>query len=144
MTARDHNKLLSIFFFIMGGLQLLAAIFIVLMYGGMGTFILTSAKKDEEQAMGGMFLVLGLFIGLFVMVFAGLFLFTGWKLLKEQAIGRTLGIVGSILSLMSFPLGTALGIYGLWFFFGEEGKNFYSGYRGNLNSQPPPPPNSWQ
>ncbi|MGI9055509.1 MAG: hypothetical protein ACR2F2_06875 [Pyrinomonadaceae bacterium] len=145
MTARDHNKLLSIFFFIMGGLQLLAAIFIVLMNGGMGTFILTSAKRDEEQAMGGMFLVLGIFIGLFIMVFAGLFLFTGWKLLKEQAIGRTLGIVGSILSLLSFPLGTALGIYGLWFFFGDQGKAFYSGYRGNLNSQPPPPPpNSWQ
>ena len=144
MTARDHNKLLSIFFFVMGGLQLFAAIFVVLMYGGMATFFLTSARREEEQAMGGVFLILAVAVGLFILVFAGLFLFTGWKLHKEQAIGRTLGIIGSILSLMSFPFGTALGIYGLWFFFGDQGKAFYSGNHGNLNSQPPPPPNSWQ
>ena len=53
MTARDHNKLLSIFFFIMGGLQLFAAIIVILMYGGMGTFFLTSSGREEEQAMGG-------------------------------------------------------------------------------------------
>ena len=144
MTARDHNKLLSIFFFIMGGLQLFAGVIVIFVYGGLGTVMLSTARKSEEQTMGGVFLVLAVVVGLFVLAFAGLFLFTGWKLLKEQAIGRTLGIIGSILSLMSFPLGTALGVYGLWFFFGDQGKAFYSGYRGNLNSQPPPPPNSWQ
>ena len=77
MTARDHNKLLSIFFFIMGGLQLFAAILVILMYGGMGTFFLTSSGRNDEQAMGGMFLVLGFVIGIFILVFAGLFLFHG-------------------------------------------------------------------
>ena len=144
MTARDHNKLLSIFFFIMGGLQLLAAIFVILMYGGFGTFMLTSSSRSEDQAAGGMFLVIGLLVGLFVLAFAGFFLFTGWKLLKEKSIGRTLGIIGSILSLLSFPLGTALGVYGLWFFFGDQGKAFYSDYRGGLNTNPPPPPQNWR
>ncbi len=144
MTARDHNKLLSIFFFIMGGLNVLAGIFVVLIYGGLGTMMLASARRDDEQAVGGVFLGLAVVVGLFILVFAGLFLFTGWKLRKEQAIGRTLGIIGSILCIMSFPLGTALGIYGLWFFFGDQGKAFYSDYRGNLNQNPPPPPDLWR
>lgn len=145
MTARDHNKLLSIFFFIMGGLQLLAGVLVLLMYGGMGMFFLTGSNRSEDQNVGGFLLVMAVVAGFFVLVFAGFFLLTGWKLLKEQAIGRTLGIIGSILSLLSFPFGTALGVYGLWFLFGEQGKSFYSGYRDNLSSgQPPPPPNNWQ
>ena len=142
MTAKDHNKLLSIFFFIMGGLQLLAGVFVILMYGGMGMFFLTGSNRSEDQNVGGFLLVIGVVAGVFVLIFAALFLLTGWKLLKEQAIGRTLAIIASILSLLSFPLGTALGVYGLWFLFGEQGKQFYAGYRGDLN--PPPPPNNWQ
>jgi len=78
-----------------------------------------------------------------ILVFAGVTLMAGWKMLKEKTVGRTWGIAASIISLLSFPLGTALGIYGLWFLFGEGGKNFYRG--GNsINNFPPPPPNHWQ
>lgn len=144
MTPKDHNKLLSIFFFIMGGLQLLAGIFVGVIYGGLGTFMMANARRSEDQNVGGVFIVMAIVITLLILAFAGLFLFTGWKLHKEQPIGRTLGIIGSILSLMSFPLGTALGVYGLWFFFGDQGKAFYSGFRGDLNQNPPPPPNNWR
>lgn len=143
MTARDHNKLLGIFFLIQGGLSAFGGIVAVAIYGGMGTFMLASARESEAQAVGGLVLVIGLVVGIMILVFSGFYFFTGWKIYKEQTIGRTLGIVASILCLMSFPLGTALGVYGLWFFFGDEGKRLYS--QGMIPAHnPPPPPNSWQ
>ncbi len=143
MTGKEHNKLLSIFMFVQGGLQLFGGILVALMYGGIGTFMLTSARRDDEQMMGGMFIALAVISCLVILAIAGVTLLAGWKMLKEQSGGRTWGIIASIISLLSFPLGTALGVYGLWFLFGEEGKNFYAG--GNsINNFPPPPPNHWQ
>jgi hypothetical protein len=143
MTAKDHNKLLSIFFFVHGGLQALGGIFITLIYGGMGTAMLSTARRSEEQTIGGIFLVLGVVIGIFVLLFAGFAFFTGWKLFKERSGARVLGIIASCVALLGFPLGTALGVYGLWFLLGEQGKQFYAGANAT-NNYPPPPPNNWQ
>ena len=144
MTARDHNKLLSIFFFINGGIQLLIGIFVVLVYGILGGALVAGGAKDEDQFVGGVFLVMAVIVGVIILLFAGFYLYSGFKMLREQKIGRTLGIVGSIMALLSFPIGTALGVYGLWFLFGDEGRNFYEGIeRGGMNYAPPPP-NSWQ
>jgi len=143
MTGKDHNKVLSILMFVQGGLQLFVGILVALMYGGIGTFMLTNARRDDEQMMGGMFIALAVIVGLVILAFAGVTLLAGWKMLKEKSGGRTWGIIASIISLLSFPLGTALGVYGLWFLFGEDGKRFYAG--GNSpNNFPPPPLNNWQ
>ncbi|MGI8787827.1 MAG: hypothetical protein ACR2HG_08725 [Pyrinomonadaceae bacterium] len=145
MTAKEHNKLLSVFFLVHGGLQLFGGIIIVLIYGGFGIAVLSNARRNEEQAMGGIFLVMAFVVGFIVLLFAGFALLTGWKLLKEKSSGRILGIIASCIALLGFPLGTALGIYGLWFLFGEQGRQFYAGGIGNqMNAYPPPPPNNWQ
>jgi len=52
-------------------------------------------------------------------------IFTGLKIRKMSPTGRILGIVLSILSLFSFPLGTALGIYGLWALLSREGEMLF-------------------
>lgn len=142
MTSKDHNKLLGIFFLIQGGLVAFAGVLIAIIYGGLGTMMLTSGRDSEAQTVGGIFIVAGVVVGLFVVVFSIFHLITGWKMYKEAPVGRILGIIASIISLTSFPLGTALGVYGLWFLFGDEGKRFYSGEAGSAG--PPPPPNSWQ
>lgn len=142
MKAKDHNKVLSILMFVQGGLQVLGGIMVALIYGGIGTFMMTNSRRDDEQAMGGFFIALAFIVGALVLAFAGITLLAAWKLLKEKTGGRTWGIVASIVSLLSFPLGTALGVYGLWFLFGDEGKNFYAG--GNSTDNFPPPPHNWQ
>jgi hypothetical protein len=71
----------------------------------------------------------------------------GYKLWKERPNARTWGIIGSIVSCLSFPLGTAAGVYGLWFLFGDIGKQYYLGGspQNAFNVPPqPPPPSSWQ
>ena len=146
MTGKEHNKLLSIFFFVQGGLQLFGGVIVGIMYAGIGGAMLANSRREEEQVMGGIFMGLGIVVGIIMLVFAALDFLIGFKMLKEKPIGRTLGIIGSILSLFSFPLGTALGVYGLWFLFGDKGKDFYAlaGHEGQRLYAPPPPPNSWQ
>ena len=143
MTAKEHSKLLGIFFLVQGGLQLLCSIFLILIYGGMGIAMMSAARRPEDQTIGGVFLAMGIVFGIFVLLFAGFNLLTGWKLHKQKSGARILGIVASCISLLGFPLGTALGIYGLWFFFGEQGKN-YDGASGNMSNNYPPAPPSWQ
>lgn len=144
MTAKDHNRLLSIFFFVQGGLQLFGGVIVVLIYGIMGGAMLAGSRREDEQIVGGIFLGLAVVVGVLMVLFAGLYILTGFKLNKEQPIGRTLGIVCSILALFGFPLGTALGVYGLWFLFGDMGRNFYEGLSRGGSYAPPPPPNSWR
>jgi len=88
MTYRDHTKLLAGFFFISGVLQTLGWVLVA-------------------GWMGGNWLLL--MFGVFYMV-------TGWKLQNDQSDAKIFGTIASVLSLGSLPLGTALGIYGLWFF----------------------------
>ena len=145
MTAREHNKLLSIFFFIQGGIQLLAGIFIVVVYGILGGSMLAAGNTEQDQFVGGVFLVMAVVVGVIMLAISGFYFFGGLKMLREQKIGRTLGIIGCIFALMGFPLGTALGVYGLWFLFGDEGRGFYEGIENaGMSYTPPPPPNSWQ
>ena len=143
MTAREHNNLLGIFFFVQAGLQLFGGIIAVIIYGGMGTFMLTAANEDGAQAMGGIFIVAAIVVGILIFAFAGFFAYAGLKIRKTESAGRVMGIIGSILCLLSFPLGTALGIYGLWFLLGDMGKSLYSG-ESLASSAPPPPPHGWQ
>jgi hypothetical protein len=54
------------------------------------------------------------FIAIVAVVSAALALLVGYSLLMRKPWGRTLAIIGSILSLLKFPIGTALGAYTLW------------------------------
>ena len=145
MTPQEHNRLISILFHVQGGLQVLAGLILILVYVGMGGIFIAAADRQEQQFVGGILLVVGVVTAVIVFAFAALDFYTAFKIGKVQPIGRTLGIVVAILSVMSFPLGTALGAYALWFFFGDLGKSLY-GVDGSpsINYSPPPPPNSWQ
>ncbi len=142
MTAKDHNKLLGIFHLIIGGLQAFSGIMVGLIYGVLGIAFTANAHRQEEQFIGTMFIILAFVVAGFVLLFAGINLMSGYKMFKEKAGARTWGIVASIICLLGFPLGTALGIYGLWFLFGEEGKQFYG--NSNQSYHPPVPPQNWQ
>ena len=144
MTAKDHNNLLGIFFLIQAGLAALAGIFLTLIYGGVGVAMMGAGTRDEDQMVGGIMFAVGLVVGVLVLALAAFYLFTGLKVRKQAGIGRTLGIVASVLALFSFPLGTALGVYGLWFFLGDLGRALYSGVQGGPSYTVPPPPSSWQ
>lgn len=146
MTAQEHNRLISILFHVQGALQVLVGLLFAVVYIGMGGVFVAVGDQAEQQFIGGIFVVIGIVAAVLVFAFAALDFYAAFKIGKMQPIGRTLGIVVAILSVLNFPLGTALGGYALWFFFGDQGKMLYNvdGHGARPNYSPPPPPNSWQ
>ncbi|MGH9351953.1 MAG: DUF2127 domain-containing protein [Terriglobia bacterium] len=52
--------------------------------------------------------------GVYFLAYAAACFITGWGLMQRRPWARVVAIVLAILSLIHFPLGTALGIYTLW------------------------------
>ncbi|MBK9216074.1 MAG: hypothetical protein IPM59_10830 [Chloracidobacterium sp.] len=144
MTAKEHNKLVGIFLMAHGGMQALVIGLVTLIYGVLGVALIAGGRAGEERFVGAAFIGVVLVLAFFTILFTGSQILGGYKLFKERANARTWGIIGSIVSCLSFPIGTAAGVYGLWFLFGEEGKRFYLGGPQSQQMFQAPPPNSWQ
>ncbi len=146
MSPKEQNKLAGIFLLVHAGLQTLVMVFLGLLYGGIGAAMFLGAQKDEERFVGLAFIGIIVFLAVLFSIFIIPQAIGGWKMLKERPNARTWGIIGSIVSCLSFPLGTAAGVFGLVFLFGDAGKQFYLGGRSvnSFNPTSPPQPNSWQ
>ncbi|HMS41853.1 MAG TPA: hypothetical protein PKE69_16600 [Pyrinomonadaceae bacterium] len=125
MNSKEHNRLIGIFLLAHGSFQTLIMLFVAIIYGVIGAGLFASARREEEQMIGLVFVVAIAFVVLLSLAFTIPQIIGGWKLYKETPNARTWGIIASIVACMSFPLGTAAGVYGLWFLFGEDGKRFY-------------------
>ena len=135
--------MVGIFLMIHGGMQTLIVALICLLYGGIGVGLMLGGSHKEDRTVGIVFIAV---VAVIALAFAFLLLpqlIGGWKLLKERPNARIWGIIGSILACLSVPLGTAAGVYGLWFLFGDEGKRFYLGGQPQYQSHPPNP-GAWQ
>jgi len=110
ITDGEHLNLLSIFYFVFGGLSILVA-FIFLLYTAIFGFILNKVPSQGEEfeivfsvftSIFGVLAIIGLVIGILQIV-------SGFKLRKRTH--RMLSLVMGILALPSFPIGTALGVF---------------------------------
>ena len=129
MTGADHNKILAI------GFAAFAAIlfftFLLLALVSVGVFValgLTFANESGNTNEAGV----GILGAIFTVIFyGGLGLIcvlppamASWKMLKRRPGARIWGIIAAIVLLPIVPLGTMLGAYGLWFFFGAQGRKY--------------------
>jgi hypothetical protein len=92
--------------------------------GGIGVF--AAADSGDQTALW----ILGLIAAVSLLFFAVLALpglLAGYGLLKRKKWGQILGIVVGILSLLNFPLGTALGAYSLFVLFQNSANAFFDG-----------------
>jgi len=116
---QTHVKVLGVLQLIFGGLALLLAIAVGMGLGLLGSIV--GQSGDPDANVGGA--VLGL-VGVAASVIIGLGgvlnVAAGVGLLQRKSWGRILGIICCALSLVSFPFGTILGIYGLWVLFNKE------------------------
>lgn len=146
MTAKEHNRLVGIFLMAHGGLQAFAVVICCVIYGVVGAAMLAGGRRGEEQMVGVAFIAVIFLVAIIGSLFILPQIIGGYKMFKERPGARTWGIVGSILSCLSIPLGTAAGVYGLWFLFGDLGKQMYLGnsFQPTFQNPPAPPPNSWQ
>ena len=141
MTPQEHNRTLGILFLVYLGLQIfgfvIGIVAVFFMFGA-----ISASDPNAAPFMGIMSVVIIVafaFASLLLIPIAG----AGLKMVKQRPGARTWGIVASIIALLNMPLGTILGIYGLWFLFSDPGKAYYLGAE-QPTMMPPPPPNSWQ
>ena len=69
--------------------------------------------------------VVGTTTGMFLFALAVPSLLAGFGLLREKNWGRVLAIIVSFFNLLWFPIGTALGIYGLWVLLRKEATDYF-------------------
>ena len=125
MTPQDHNKVIGIMLLIWGGMNALTMLILVPFF-----LIAIGAIGSDPSAPPELTAILGAF-GVFFFLLALLFgippVVAGYGMLKRKSWARVMGIISACLTALSFPLGTALCVYSMWFLFGE-GEKFYRGY----------------
>jgi hypothetical protein len=138
--VRDHIKLLGILNIIMGGITALIGIVVLLLFGGAAGLIATRVQDalDPEHVMlaAPIVMIIGLCIAGFLLILSAPAIIGGWGLIKGKSWSRVLMIVISALHLLSFPVGTALGIYGLWVLLNEQSRQFLEGGGPRYTPQP--------
>ena len=108
-----HVKALGILQIFLGALGVLLALFIMLVFGGVAGFVGASGEEGAELAVPLISLV-GTMAVTFILILSVPGIIVGIGLLKFRPWARILGIILSILLIIHFPLGTVVGVYGLW------------------------------
>jgi uncharacterized membrane protein (DUF2068 family) len=100
------------------GLLLLLAIFLFLVISGAG---IISGDRDAMLITGAV----GTILAALLTVLAVPGLVTGFGLLRYRPWSRILAIVLGALHLLSFPIGTAVGVYALWALLNPETQRLF-------------------
>jgi Na+-driven multidrug efflux pump len=113
---RDHVRILAYLHIVFGGLGTIAAVIVLVVFGGIAGIVGAANPGDPDVLHIAMPVlgVVGLVVSGFVLLVSLPGVITGFGLLKFRPWARMLGIVLSALDLPGVPIGTALGVYGLW------------------------------
>lgn len=126
---RDHVKILGILNIIMGCLGVAAGLVVLIVFGGLAGLAGFSAgpwSTDRDAAAAVPILVIiGICIAIFLFILGLPSIIGGWGLLHFKPWARVLMIVISALHLFHIPIGTALGIYGLWVLLHDETRRLF-------------------
>lgn len=107
--VQSQLTLLTALWFAMGALRLVGALVIF----GMASFMLPMIVRQQREPIPMFVPTLLTGVGALVAVVAVLSLAVGWGLYQRAPWARMLALVMAFFSLLSIPLGTALGIYTL-------------------------------
>ena len=119
-----HTKVLGVLNIVSGVLGLCLALVLVLVFGGVSALV--AAEGDADAVVAAPIIGLtGMMVVLFTVALSLPSIIIGWGLYRMRPWGRIAGIVLSIVSLISFPFGTILGVYGLWVLFSKDGQRLF-------------------
>jgi hypothetical protein len=152
MSSEDKSRLLGLFFWLFTALNVLVILVIGIIYVGLFGVIFSQAPHKASDPPPELIVGILAAVFFFVLVFTVLFsipkVVAGYGLRTHKPWARTWAIVASIMCCLSFPIGTAIGVFGLVFLFSDEGKAYFENRSypqvGASSQMPPPPPNSWQ
>lgn len=153
MSGKEQARLLGLLFWVYTAFQVVVVgLILILYFFVIGVVFSTTPRHSNEPPPE---LILGVIFVVLLVSFGMMVLFTipklvaGYGLRKEKGWARIWAIIACCMAIMSFPLGTALGVWGLMFLCGDEGKRYFEGPEyGRLDSaysmRNAPVPDSWR
>ena len=122
---QDHVKVLAWLHIVFGVLGALAAIIIlgIAVFGG--SMVRMLAQDPEALLVAPIVWIAGTVLSAIIMLCAVPGLVAGISLLELRPWARVVAIVISALHLFNIPVGTALGIYGIWVLLNPETEEMF-------------------
>jgi hypothetical protein len=123
---QTHVKVLAVIYLAVGGLMLVGALFLGLGSGLAAGIVGASANPDDAAIAIPILGIAGTALAMFLGLFALPSLVTGYGLLYYKPWARIVGIILSAISLINIPIGTIIGVYGLWVLLNKETERLFS------------------
>ncbi len=122
-----HVKVLAVLYIVLSSIGLLVALLMFFAAGTAASIVGMSASPEDAVIAVPILGIAGTALGAVLLLFSLPGLVTGWGLLKLRPWARILGIVLAVICLINFPIGTAVGIYGLWVLLTKETERLFNG-----------------
>ena len=122
-----HIRIVAALHIVFACLTILLGLGLLALLGGLAALV--TLKEGTQDAMIGATVLggVGAFLFAVMLALAVPGLIAGIGLLRMRPWARILTLVVSALELLSFPVGTALGVYGLWVMTHTETERLLSG-----------------
>jgi hypothetical protein len=122
---KAHVSILGFVYALLGALQILGAALVGLF--GVGGGMLTWVGGGQGSGAAGAFIgIFGVGIALIILFYGALTALTGWGLLTRASWGRWLGVIASVLHVLSLSWVSLFGIYGLWALLSKDSHEVFS------------------
>lgn len=122
-----HIKIVGVLNIVWGAMGALGGLIVLLVFGGALGIVGTATRHEPDAAIALPIIgLVGGAIALFLLLLSVPAIVAGIGLLKFKPWSRILAIVVSAFHLPSIPIGTALGIYGLWALLSQESLRFFT------------------
>jgi hypothetical protein len=134
-----HVRLLAAIQIAFGALGILAALIVLIIAGGAASVLgMTGVAQDPEAIMAiPIIAIVGVAIVALIVVLSIPSLIAGFGLLGFRPWARTLTTILCVIDLLNVPIGTAIGVYGLWVMLSTETEPLFRQNRG------PQPGQNW-
>jgi hypothetical protein len=120
-----HVKVLGVLHIVIGACGVFLALFLMMLFGSASGLVGASASPDEAAIAIPIIGLTGVGLVSFTLLTSIPGLVAGWGLLKFRPWARILGIVVSILGLLMIPIGTIVGVYGLWVLLNKDTERLF-------------------
>jgi hypothetical protein len=124
---QTHVKVLGVLYLAVSAFFLVSALFFLVAAGSAAGIVGAAAEPEDAAIAIPVIGIAGTAFAMFLGIFAIPGLVAGYGLLQLKPWARIVGIVVSAISLVNIPIGTVIGIYGLWVLLNKDTERLFDG-----------------
>jgi hypothetical protein len=124
--VEQHVKILGVLNIVWGAMGALGGLVLLVIFGGAYGLVGAAIGSNPGAHVAlPIIAIIGSILALFLLIVSVPSIIAGIGLLYFKPWARILALVISVLHLFNIPIGTALGIYGLWVLLSQEGQRCF-------------------